>query len=764
MSGDLDFSPGGPSEEMAGYLQLYLDETSEQLEALTESLLVLEQSPTDSGQLNEAFRLVHSIKGSSAMMGLDSVTVLTHQLENHFERLRSGLQPLDQETMGLILRCIDFLKSCNELLRAGKTLATAPELLEELGRLGSGPSSAPTASPRRAVAPPDVPVDPVVVPPDERNFRITVRFEAELQLADVKAELVWTRLAELASIQTSKPPRAELHRVAEDSRLELIVRSHRRADELRAAADVGGVSLIEVEEGADELTPTLPVPVAQPPVEPEPAPAVPANASPDGGAKVVETLRVDIERLDQLMNLAGELVVNQARFVQVARLMGPAFKKSSFGARTRSLGETVRRVVRALTAGDAVGAGNRAGPCSHDLAQLEAELDMLDEQARWWEEGRRHFGQINEAIDQLGRVSGSLQRAVLDTRMVPVAPLFNRFKRVARDISAELGKRVTLEIRGENTELDKRMIDELSDPLVHLVRNAIDHGIEPADVRKRRGKPETGTLRLAAAHSGNSVLITVSDDGGGVNVDKVRERLIERGLVSSAAAEQLSDRQVIEFIWHPGFSTADAVTDVSGRGVGMDIVKTRIAGLNGTVAVEQVAGKGATFTIRLPLTLAIIRSLLFRVRPGVFATPIENVREIVAVPSQRIVSIHGRRTFDVRGEFIPLVDIDDVFDWNDAPDARDGASDLDPAGERVKIIVLCSANKTMGLHVQELLGTQEIVIKSLAENFVQTRGLAGASILGDGSVALLLDAAAAIDLASRAGGSSRRRRSSSAQR
>jgi two-component system chemotaxis sensor kinase CheA len=343
------------------------------------------------------------------------------------------------------------------------------------------------------------------------------------------------------------------------------------------------------------------------------------------------------------------------------------------------------------------------------------------------------------------RVSDSLQRGVLDTRMVPVAPLFNRFKRVVRDIAIELGKKVTLEIHGEKTELDKRMIDELGDPLVHLVRNAIDHGIEATDVRLRRGKSETGTIRLNAAHSGNNVFITVQDDGGGIPVEKVRQRIVERGLVTATGAENLPEREVLEFIWHPGFSTADAVSDISGRGVGMDIVKTRIADLNGTIDVEHAAGRGTTFTIRLPLTLAIIRSLLFRVRHGVFAVPIDNVREIVSVPTDQIISIHGRQTFDVRGEFIPLVDIDDIFEWHSG---MESAQDQDEAAtRRVNVVILHSATKTMGLKVDELHGGQDIVIKSLAENFIHIRGLSGASILGDGSVCLLLDVAAAIAMA-----------------
>jgi two-component system chemotaxis sensor kinase CheA len=357
-------------------------------------------------------------------------------------------------------------------------------------------------------------------------------------------------------------------------------------------------------------------------------------------------------------------------------------------------------------------------------------------------------------MDQMSRVSDSLQRGVLQTRMVPVAPLFNRFKRVVRDISLELGKKVQLEIRGEKTELDKRMIDELGDPLVHLVRNAIDHGIETAEIRALAGKPEAGVIRLEALHSGNNVLISIRDDGGGINVEKIRRRIVERQLAPALFAEEMPERDVIDHIWHPGFSTADVVSDISGRGVGMDIVKTRIAELNGAIDVEHEFGRGTTFTIRLPLTLAIVRSLLFRLRHGVFAVPIANVREIVSVAVDEIVTIRGRRTFEVRGEFIPLVDIDDIFQWHKTPYRYPGAREFaeDGGARRVNVVILHAAEKTMGLQVSELQGSQDIVIKSLAENFVHIRGLSGASILGNGWVCLLLDVSAAITMAAQRAG------------
>lgn len=815
---DFDFSTGMPSDEMSEYLQMYLDETSEQLDALVETLLVLEDEPTHAPQLNEAFRLVHSVKGSSAMMGLDSITILTHHLENHFERLRSGLVTLDQGMMDVILRCIDFLRECNARLRARQPLGSAPQLLEELNSLNSGvPDPRPRVQPRSHHESPAPPVEqvlsePVSAPAEPRStsppsrpvrsYWVHVQFEPDLQLADLKAELVLGRLADLGVVHQTHPSRNQWDRIQLLNSLEIVLSSDRAPADIRAAANLDGIDWIEIEEGAaarepaddgsglstgtkgeeapevletfeNASSPQVPAAevAAQPQVRSEPtreelAPVASAQPGPPGReppaaqsmpgdveakSKVAETVRVDIERLDNLMNLAGELVVNKARFVQIARQMSPGFRKSGLSGRARAFGDAMRRAMQFLKGQprDVAALGNGTVTWGEQIHELEAELAVIEEQSRIWEESRRCFGQITEAIDQLTRVSDSLQRGVLDTRMVPVAPLFNRFKRVVRDISQELGKKVQLEIHGEKTELDKRMIDELGDPLVHLVRNAIDHGIEPAEVRARRGKPDVGTLRLSATHRGNNVFVSVSDDGGGIHVDKVRQRIVERGLVPAAAAEALSARDVIDFIWHPGFSTADTVSDISGRGVGMDIVKTRIAELNGTIDIEHVSGQGATFTIRLPLTLAIIRSLLFRLRHGVFAVPIDNVREIVSVPVRQIVTIRGKQTFDVRGEFLPLVDIDDIFSWHNVEyrHARHSRVGEEEDAQRVDVVVLYSANKAMGLKVNELHGSQDIVIKSLAENFVHIRGLSGASILGDGSVCLLLDVAAVIDMA-----------------
>ena len=726
MSDDFHLPSDLSPEEMGEYLRIYVDETAEQADGLVETLLALEQDPRDPRRLAEAFRLVHSVKGSAALLGLDRITTLAHHLETHFERLRSGTALFDPATANVALRFVDYLREGNDRLRRGEPLPGNEALVAEVEALGrqSAPTTAsPTPLPTEPAAPVAEPAGlaPAPAPVPEaapgsvplRTARILVTFAPGMALAELKAELVLARLAALGTVIRSEPPHDRLAATTDRGAVEIWLETDRAAEAIRTAADVDGAAGVEVAD--------------------EPSPARPAQAAAEGEARpeIHETVRVDVGRLDVLMNLAGELVVNRSRFVQVARQLAPAFRASGAAARAQAIAEDMRQSLEALR--DEAGGG--AEP---RLDSLERQLELLEAQSRQWQEGRRHFDHMLEAIDQLARVSDNLQRGVLNTRMVAVAPLFNRFKRSVRDIARELGKRVDLEIRGEKTELDKRMIDELGDPLVHLVRNAIDHGIEPADVRRRRGKPETATLRLEAFHRGNSVCIAIADDGGGIDTERIRDRAVSRGLVSAEAAAGLTPQELVDFIWQPGFSTAKAVSDISGRGVGMDIVRTKINRLSGSIDVDSTLGEGTTFTIRLPLTLAIVRCMLFGLPHGVFAVPIENIRGIVKVTDPQIVSVNGRHACDIRGEFLPLVDIHDVFRW------AEGETRLPQAGD---VAVLHAAGKSVGLRVGTLLGSQDVVVKSLDDNFRHVRGLGGASILGDGSVCLLLDVATAIDLA-----------------
>jgi two-component system chemotaxis sensor kinase CheA len=771
-------------DDMADYLRMYIDETGEQLDALVETLLALEAEPGEARGLNEAFRLIHSIKGSSALLGLDRITTLTHHLESHFERLRTGRRVLDGPTMNVVLRCIDFLRACNEHLRHGRPLGSAGDLLEEVKSLETVAATEDVPTPARAVAPPASAAPPAATPAPSpslpaaaavgaigpgavpavaaavarlRHWRITVTLRPSLPLVEMKVELILTRLAAAGDLVDLQPPRSMLADLTELSLVEAILRSGAEREALVHAARVEGVDGIEVVEvGPDARATVATSPVPPTMADPDDAgadePAAPAADAPEvvaavadsgarGGAPLAETVRVDVDRLDILLNLVGELVINRARLTQLAGELAPTFKKSGLSGRLAGTVEALHDLLR-QPEDERLAAHDRAGPRGPAVGLVAEQLAQLEQQTRLWDESRLAFDELTAAIDQLTRVSNSLQRGVLNTRMIPVGPLFNRFKRSVRDIARELGKRVRLELVGEKTELDKRMIDEIGDPLNHLVRNCIDHGIEPADVRLGHGKPEIATVRLAASHRGNNVFIVVEDDGGGIDTARVRQIAVARGVVAADVAETLGDRELIELIFQPGFSTAAKVSGISGRGVGMDIVRTRIEALNGTVEVDSVRGRGTRFTIRLPLTLTITRCMLFRLPQGVLAVPIEHVREITSLARHPSMSVEGRQVCDVRGEFLPVVGIEEIFTW---PVAQGRAA----GGGLPNIAILHANNRVLGLRVDALLGGQDIVVKPLDENFVHIRGLGGASVLGDGTVCMLLDVAACLDLVRR---------------
>ena len=736
-------------DDMAEYFRLFVEETGEQLDALVEIMLRLEAAPADRNLLAEAFRMIHSIKGSSALLGLEQITSLSHMLESHFDRLRSGRQRLDAEGMDCTLACIDFLRICNDDIREGRPLKNDPELLARVDRLeptraaAAAPPAAPAVSPpaedaARPAAPSAAPrsEQPTTTPTAaaaERSaagpLRAIVRLRPELPMVEMKVELLLARLSAAGTVLSCEPAREQAVQMPSLRELAVTFAEGTAADAVREAADIDGVEevLISVaQEGgsrsrhhADRDTASVQAPQGLAPSPPAADPAAAATAA------LSATIRVDVERLDVLLNLTGELVVNRARLAQLAGEIAPAFRKSHLS------GGSAVETLRSLLTDEA------APQHKAQLLQLADDLELLEQQLQGWGEARSRFGELLEAVDQLTRVSASLQRGVLETRMVPVGPLFGRFRRSVRDIANELGKKVSLELVGEKTELDKRMIDEIGDPLNHLIRNSIDHGIESAAARAAAGKPEVATVRLTASHRGNNVFITVEDDGGGIDGERVRQTAVKRGLLSQATAETLAESELHELIWQPGFSTASKVSDISGRGVGMDIVRTKIIGLNGSIEVDSRRGEGTCFTIRLPLTLTIARCMLFRVDEGVFGVPIENVREIVSAHGLRSVGTGGRTLADIRGEMLPVVSIHDLFHWSGSVSRREADA----------VIVLQSGHRLLGLRADTLLGGQDVVIKPLDENFLHVRGLGGASVLGDGSVCLLLDTASCIDLA-----------------
>ena len=377
--------------------------------------------------------------------------------------------------------------------------------------------------------------------------------------------------------------------------------------------------------------------------------------------------------------------------------------------------------------------------------RVQNELQVVHNEVQAVSQARGSVKDLLETIHQFGRISDAVQQAVMDTRMVPVGQLFTRFNRVVRDIARESGKEIRLEVRGEKTELDKRMIDELSDPLIHMVRNSADHGIETPEAREAAGKLRCGTVTLEAFHRGNNIVIRVNDDGKGLDTNRILRKCVEKGILSEADAEKMAPAQIHQMIWAPGMSTAEKVTGVSGRGMGMDIVKSKIEGLNGSVDIESIPGRGTTMTIRLPVTLAILPSLMVEIGGDVFAMPMETVSEIASVDQGHLTTVHGQQMAIVRQRAISLVRLGDTLSFHD----REQGTETPPA-EETTLVIIGESGREIGLAVDHVIGEEDIVIKSIAENYKNVSGIAGASILGDGRVSLILDVAALIEMVSKA--------------
>ncbi|WP_406697990.1 chemotaxis protein CheW [Singulisphaera sp. Ch08] len=775
--------------DLADLMPLYLDETDEQIVGLGDLLLQLERSPADEKALREAFRLVHCIKGASSVMGFDQVKGLSHHLESFFEQLRAGSRALDRPSLDLFFRCLDALRDYHAELRAkgecGVDLSGLTALvIERLGLpaeasgVGARPEVSEPETPEPEPEPEPVPASDVRPEPTlepQQVVSLTLLFEPNLRWPDMKAKLVLNRLSAKARVISTDPTVEQLEEAESLPEFTIRLAAECGIEELHALADVEGVSEIRIESGPRPepepggpanitpapAPPSPPPPPAQEPTAPtlaavtSPAPT-PASPSPspkgepqaeatagEKRPKVTETVRVDVDRLDQLMNLAGELVISKARFFEISRGLEELFRGSNAQLLASDTSDRLDSIARGLEGFQDSGDGSTERWASQfrrlreNFRDIQDELDII-------RQGRERLNAMAEAIHHLARVSDGIQRGVLETRMVPIGPLFDRFHRVIRDLRLSSDKEVVLKIEGEKTELDKRMVDELADPLVHMVRNSVDHGLEPPDQRERSGKPRAGTVSLAASHRGNSIVITVSDDGRGIDSERVRRKAVSNGLLGEDESRRLTDHQLIQFIWHPGLSTAETITDISGRGVGMDIVKSRIESLNGTVDVRSEPGQGTTFSIRLPLTLAILPVLLTRIKGETYAIPLDHLDEIVEVRSDEVYRIHGKPTIGLRGRVISLLRLDDAFCPGDVPTACEG---VEKASKKLTVAVISNGEATAGLVVDDLIGMQEAVLKSLEKNFQPIPGLSGASILGNGRVSLILDIDAMIEMA-----------------
>ncbi|MBQ3695255.1 MAG: chemotaxis protein CheA [Synergistaceae bacterium] len=678
--------------DMSQYLGAFLDETDDNVQRLDDLLLALEKNMTDMDVINEIFRSAHTLKGMAGTMGFTNMMGLTHAMEDRLDAARKGTRPLTEGDMNLLFKGLDTLQEMADSIRGGgnDSHIDVSEMVHELRNEGPAPAAAAPAQTQPAVSGGDSGLSSQdsewVKKANEEGsnaYSVHVTLSQSCLLKAARAYMVVNRLEEMGEIFRAEPPTDALEKEEFEFDFTVYVATPAPAEEVKAAIEkIGDVQSAEVEEvkasessapaqttAQAESAPSQETAPAQPaaPAQAAPAQAAPAKPAPakkEGAKKSGQTVRVDIGRLDKLMNLVGELVISRAR---------------------------IERLVQ------------------------EARLRQFD-----------------DTLSQLGRISGDIQELVTKLRMVPVSFTFDRFPRLIRDLCKTLNKNVELVLEGEDTELDRTVIDEIGDPMVHLIRNSMDHGIEHPEERKALGKPEKGILKIAAYQEGSGVVIEVSDDGAGIDPERVKQKAIERGIITEDRAAIMSDEEAQQLVLLPGFSMARQITDLSGRGVGMDAVKTKVEALGGQFDLASKKNEGTHVYIRLPLTLAIVLSLLIKVGDETYAISLENVEETIMVRKEDIKTVHGEPTTLLRGEVLSLNVLGDIL-GSDLGDERD-------RDEYPVVVVKIGKNK-IGFIVSQLIGQQEIVIKSLGRFLSKIDGITGGTILGDGNVALILDVA-----------------------
>lgn len=689
------------SFDMSQYLNVFLDEAEEQLEIMDEGFIKLEQNGDDADLLNKIFRAAHTLKGASASMGFTNMAGLTHEMENVLDKLRQGEIGVSQDLVDVLLECLDTLGQMKqEIISSGQDQGIQTDDLvtklkqaitqeEGSGAIPESKSDGRLEQERKAdFALSDLTeVEKNLINSAEIKgyyvYRIKVELSPGCQMKSVRAYLVFNNLEDVGEIIKTIPSTEDIEDEKFDNSFEIFLVTNEDQNKvsniIKSISEIEAVSIIPVSlskgdtgrassELHNEQRQKTKTQAGQQAQQKEGRAAPKTQVQPQ---KVSQTVRVDVERLENLMNLVGELVIDRTRLADV--------------------GETIR-------------------------GKLGAD-DVVES--------------LEEITVHVGRITGELQEEIMKARMLPIEQVFKRFPRMVRDLAKKANKEIDFIVEGQETELDRTVIEEISDPLIHLLRNSIDHGIEPPDERRRIGKPEKGTVKLNAFHEENQIVITVSDDGRGIDPAKIRQKALEKGLITAEAASRMSEQECINLIFTPGFSTASQISDVSGRGVGMDIVRAHIEKINGIIDIDSEVGKGTTFTIKLPLTLAINRSLLVRVRENVLAIPLVNVVEIINVESDKINSMQNQEVTVVRGNVLPLFKLDAVLGWPPREEKTERT--------KLPVVVAGISDKRVGFIVDTLIGEQEIVIKPLGDYLGQIPGLAGATILGDGRVALILD-------------------------
>ncbi|MFD2613024.1 chemotaxis protein CheW [Paenibacillus gansuensis] len=681
------------------YLSMFIDESNDHLQALNENLLQLEGNPQDISIVQNIFRSAHTLKGMSATMGFEDIASLTHEMENVLDLVRNSKLDMDPFIFDTLFKGLDSLESMvQDIIQGGTGTADVTQIVSSLKSIVSPDYAKGTAAPVAEISKAS-PSQAHGIELDEfqysilkqsieqgsRVFMLEVSLREDCILKAARAYMVFDVLEQNGEVVKSSPSVQDIEQEKFDRSFSVYYISGLEAQELEqrvgAVSEVDAVRAVVLDlETLAVLSASAPavarqeaaaaveahsasdkknVPAAE---QPKAAPRTQQAAAAGGGQVGGRTIRVDIERLDALMNLFSELLIDRVR-----------------------------------------------------LEQLASEL---------------HKNELTETVEHMSRVSSDLQNIVLKLRMVPVDSVFNRFPRMIRDLAKSLDKKVDLIIEGADTELDRTVIDEIGDPLVHLLRNAVDHGIEPIQDRIDAGKNETGTVHLRAFHSGNSVFIEIEEDGRGINREGVLNSAVKKGIVNPEQAKSMEDAEVYGLLFAPGFSTAEKISDISGRGVGLDVVKSKITSLGGNVTVDSKLGAGTKFSVQLPLTLSIISAMLVKLGSEKYAIPLSSIVETAMIQTEQIRKVHGNLMMDYRNQVIPLVSLSQQLE----------SPDYSEAGEvETEVVVIRKGDKLAALMVDEFIGQQEIVLKTLGKYLTELYAVSGATILGDGQVALILD-------------------------
>ncbi|WP_199617994.1 chemotaxis protein CheW [Paenibacillus alkalitolerans] len=679
------------------YLSMFIDESREHLQAMNDNMLALESAPDNIGIVQNMFRSAHTLKGMSATMGYEDIASLTHEMENVLDAVRNRKLSMDEHIFDVIFQSLDALEAMvGDIVEGGSGKADVASIVADLKRIvsgqymsgnGTGALQAPgqAAASSSGASESGIALDEFQLSvirqsmeSGHQGYFLQVRIRKDCILKAVRAYMVFNTLESIGEIIRSNPSVEDIEADKFDFHFSLIYITKAGQEEISAAvsgvSEVESVAVMLLDAGSlQELAQserTGPVADAKPKSVQESGeaaarkPSAPSSsaAGKNAAAQASRTIRVDIDRLDALMNLFSELLIDRVR-----------------------------------------------------LEQLASEIKR---------------GELTETVEHMSRVGADLQNIVMKLRMTPIDSVFNRFPRMVRDLAKTLDKKVDFVITGAETELDRTVIDEIGDPLVHLLRNSIDHGVEPVADRLKSGKPETGTVHLRAFHSGNHVFIEIEDDGKGINRTVILNKAVNNGIITADDGERMTDEEVYQLLFASGFSTAEVISDISGRGVGLDVVKSKIVSLGGNVQVTSQLGAGTKFSIQLPLTLSIISAMMVKLGSEKYAIPLSSIVETAIVTPEMTRSVHGMKMFSFRNSVIPLVSLSRLLD----------VTGYSEEGEQeTEVVIIRKGDKMAALMVDELIGQQEIVLKTLGKYLSKVFAVSGATILGDGQVALILD-------------------------